>query len=60
MAQQAKKLVIITEKVLLKDVSKIIEAAGATGYRVMAAGGKGEPEYALIRPAGHLGYLFQY
>jgi len=41
MAQKAKKLVIITEKVLLKDVSKIIEGAGASGYTVMAAGGKG-------------------
>jgi len=41
MAQQAKKLVIITEKVLLKDITKIIEAAGATGYTVMGAAGKG-------------------
>jgi len=41
MAQQAKKLVIITEKVLLKDITKMIEAAGATGYTVTAAGGKG-------------------
>lgn len=41
MSQQASKLVIITEKVLLKDVTKIIERAGATGYTVMAAGGKG-------------------
>ena len=41
MSQQATKLVIITEKVLLKEVVKIIDAAGATGYTVMAAGGKG-------------------
>jgi len=41
MAQQATKLVIITEKVLLRDITKIIDAAGATGYTVMAATGKG-------------------
>ncbi len=41
MTQTAAKLVIITEKVLLKDITKIIDAAGATGYTVMAAGGKG-------------------
>jgi nitrogen regulatory protein PII len=41
MAQQATKLVIVTEKVLLNEVVKIIEASGATGYTVTAAGGKG-------------------
>ena len=41
MSQKATKLVIITEKVLLKDISKIVEASAATGYTVMAAGGKG-------------------
>lgn len=41
MAQNACKLVIVTEKVLLKKVAKIIEEAGATGYTVVAAGGKG-------------------
>jgi len=41
MTQQASKLVIITEKVLLKKVGKIIDEAGATGYTVVAAGGKG-------------------
>jgi hypothetical protein len=41
MTQQASKLVIVTEKLLLKDIAKIIEAAGATGYTVVAAGGKG-------------------
>ncbi len=41
MTQKASKLVIVTEKLLLKDISKIIDAAGATGYTVMAAGGKG-------------------
>jgi nitrogen regulatory protein PII len=41
MAEKASKLVIITEKVLLNKVTKIIQAAGATGYTVLAAGGVG-------------------
>jgi nitrogen regulatory protein PII len=41
MTQKATKLVIITENVLLNKVTKIIQAAGATGYTVMAAGGVG-------------------
>lgn len=41
MAKPAKKLVIITEKVLLKKVAKIIEDCGATGYTVLETGGKG-------------------
>jgi nitrogen regulatory protein PII len=41
MAKPAKKLVIITEKILLKKVAKIIEECGATGYTVMQTGGKG-------------------
>ena len=41
MSQQATKLVIITEKLLLKKIAKIIDAAGATGYTVVDAGGKG-------------------
>jgi hypothetical protein len=41
MTQKASKLVIITEKVLQKKVGKIIDEAGATGYTVVAAGGKG-------------------
>ncbi len=41
MPQQATKLVIITEKVLMRDITKIIAAAGASGYTVMAADGKG-------------------
>lgn len=49
MVQKAHKLVIITEKVLLKDVVRMIEAAGATGYTVMAAGGKGSRD---IRSSG--------
>lgn len=34
-------LVIVTEKLLLKKIAKIIDKAGATGYTVVAAGGKG-------------------
>ena len=41
MSQKASKLVIVTEKVLMKKVAKIIEEVGATGYTVMPAGGKG-------------------
>lgn len=41
MAKPAKKLVIVTEKILLKKVAKIIEEAGATGYTVVETGGKG-------------------
>ncbi len=41
MSQNASKLVIVTEKVLLKKVAKIIDDAGATGYTVVDAGGKG-------------------
>jgi nitrogen regulatory protein PII len=41
MSQQASKLVIITEKLLLKKIAKIIDEAGATGYTVVDAGGKG-------------------
>ncbi|MCW6037327.1 hypothetical protein K4A83_13750 [Spirulina subsalsa FACHB-351] len=41
MTQQASKLVIVTEKLLLKKIVKIIDEAGATGYTVLEAGGKG-------------------
>lgn len=41
MTKQASKLVIVTEKLLLKKIAKIIDAAGAAGYTVVAAGGKG-------------------
>jgi nitrogen regulatory protein PII len=38
---KAEKVVIITEKMILKGVCDIIEACGATGYTTMLAGGKG-------------------
>ncbi len=41
MSKPAKKLVIITEKLLLKKVAQIIDEAGATGYTVLETGGKG-------------------
>lgn len=41
MAKPAKKLVIVTEKLLLKKVAQIIEECGATGYTVVETGGKG-------------------
>jgi nitrogen regulatory protein PII len=41
MAKPAKKLVIVTEKILLKKIANIIDESGATGYTVMETGGKG-------------------
>ena len=41
MAKSASMLVIVTEKLLLKKIAPIIDAAGATGYTVTEAGGKG-------------------
>ncbi|MFM7423511.1 MAG: P-II family nitrogen regulator [Elainella sp.] len=41
MSKKANKLVIVTEKVLMKKVAKIIEDCGATGYTVVDTGGKG-------------------
>ncbi|NEP56235.1 MAG: hypothetical protein F6K31_04315 [Symploca sp. SIO2G7] len=41
MTQQATKLVIVTEKLLLNKIAKIIDAAGAAGYTVIETGGKG-------------------
>lgn len=38
---KATKVVIITEKIILERVAKVIEAAGARGYTVTPAGGKG-------------------
>lgn len=38
---KAIKVVIITEKMIVKGVCGIIEQEGATGYTILAAGGKG-------------------
>lgn len=41
MSYAASKVVIITEKLLLEKVTALIENCGASGYTVVAAGGKG-------------------
>lgn len=41
MTHRAKKIVFITERLILDGVLKIVEREGATGYTVSAAGGKG-------------------
>lgn len=41
MAKSASQLILVTEKVLLKKIAEIIDKAGATGYTVVPAGGKG-------------------
>ena len=38
---KAEKVIIITERIITKGVCDIIEACGATGYTIIAAGGKG-------------------
>ncbi len=38
---RAEKVIIITEKMIARGVCDIIEACGATGYTIVAAGGKG-------------------
>lgn len=35
------KVVIVTEKLIANGVCEVIEQSGATGYTIMAAGGKG-------------------
>lgn len=50
MEHKAKKIVIITEKLISEGVTKIIEECGATGYTVTAAGGKGSRG---VRSADH-------
>lgn len=50
MSKQATKLVIVTEMLLFKHLVRIIEAAGATGYTVTPAEGKGSRN---TRSPGH-------
>lgn len=38
---KAEKVVIITERIIAKGVCDIIDSYGATGYTIVAAGGKG-------------------
>jgi nitrogen regulatory protein PII len=41
MSYEATKIVIITEKMLVEKIANVIESAGASGYTILAAGGKG-------------------
>lgn len=41
MTYKATKVVIITERIILEGVARLIEACGGTGYTVVGAGGKG-------------------
>ena len=41
MSYKAMKVVIITEKVIQDSVTALIEEKGASGYTIVAAGGKG-------------------
>lgn len=41
MSYEATKIVIITEKILVDRITDIIESAGASGYTILSAGGKG-------------------
>lgn len=51
MENRAKKIVIITEKVIAEKVTRIIENAGGTGYTITAADGKGSRG---VRTSDHL------
>ena len=48
MTHDASKIVIITEKIIADGVAGILEREGATGYTMVAAGGKGSRG---VRPA---------
>lgn len=41
MTHKASKVVIITEKLIFDQVTRLIETSGGKGYTVVAAGGKG-------------------
>ncbi len=49
MAKPASQLIIVTEKLLLKKIAEIIDKAGATGYTVVPAGGRGSRD---VRSSG--------
>jgi len=51
MTHKASKVVIITEKLLLDRVTRLIETCGGTGYTVVAAGGKGSRGVRSTGPA---------
>lgn len=56
MLYPAKKVVIITEKLIAEEVSALIDASGAAGYTVTAAGGKGSRE---MRPTADVASVVQ-
>ncbi len=41
MAHKATMISIVTEKIIQDQITKLVEEAGATGYTVLAGGGKG-------------------
>ncbi len=41
MTHKAKKVVIVTERLLLDRLATLVERCGGTGYTVVSAGGKG-------------------
>ncbi|MEM8505003.1 MAG: hypothetical protein AAF716_17845 [Cyanobacteria bacterium P01_D01_bin.1] len=57
MSKQASKLVIVAEKLLQKKIAKIIDDAGATGYTVVEAGGRGSRNVrSSARPTAYDNY----
>ena len=51
MTHSATKVIIITEKIILDHVTKLIEHAGCSGYTVIACGGKGSRGIRTSGPA---------
>jgi len=42
MVHKAKKVVIITEKIIQEQVAELVDSCGASGYTVSSTGGKGD------------------
>ncbi len=51
MLHHAKKVVIITEKLIAREIAALIEAHGAPGYTVTLVGGKGSRD---LRPTAEI------
>ena len=47
---RAEKVVIVSEKIILKGLCEIIEACGATGYTIIEVGGKGSRNVRTTSP----------
>jgi len=56
MLYRAKKVVIITEKLITEDIIKLIEKADASGYTISSVGGKGSRD---IRPTSDRASIVQ-